>query len=79
MARADQWDAAYLTSGFDGVSWYQAVPEVSLELVEALDISCDAAVIDVGGGASFLVDELVARGFRDLTVLDLSASALDAT
>ncbi len=79
MARADHWDAAYSTRGVDGVSWYQAVPEVSLELVDALDISHDAAVIDVGGGASFLVDELSARGFRDLTVVDLSASALDAT
>ena len=79
MARADHWDAAYSTRGVDGVSWYQAVPAVSLELVDALDISRDAAVIDVGGGASFLVDELLARDFRDLTVLDLSASALDAT
>ena len=79
MARADHWDAAYSTRGVDGVSWYQAVPEVSLELVDALDISRDAAVIDVGGGASFLVDELLARGFSDLTVLDLSVSALDAT
>ena len=61
------------------MSWYQAVPEASLELVDALDISRDAAVIDVGGGASFLVDELLARGFCDLTVLDLSVSALDAT
>ena len=79
MARADHWDAAYSTRGVDGVSWYQAVPEVSLELVDALDIARDAAVIDVGGGASFLVDKLLARGFSDLTVLDLSASALDAT
>ncbi len=61
------------------MSWYQAVPEVSLELVDVLAIPRDAAVIDVGGGASFLVDELLARGFHDLTVLDLSASALDAT
>ena len=79
VARADLWDAAYSTRGVDGVSWYEAVPAVSLELVDALEISRDAAVIDIGGGASFLVDELVARGFSDLTVLDLSASALDAT
>jgi SAM-dependent methyltransferase len=79
VAGADHWDTAYSTRGVDGVSWYQAVPALSLELLEALDIPREAAVIDVGGGASFLVDELVARGFRDLTVLDLSASALDAT
>jgi Methyltransferase domain len=76
---ADHWDAVYSTRGVDGVSWHQAVPALSLELIDALDIPREAAVFDVGGGASFLVDELVARGFRDLTVLDLSASALDAT
>jgi hypothetical protein len=79
VALADHWDAAYSSRGVDGVSWYQAVPEVSLGLIEALDIPGDAAVIDVGGGASFLVDELLTRGFRDVTVLDLSAEALDAT
>ena len=79
MARAEHWDEAYTTRGVDGVSWYQAAPAVSLELVEALGVSPEAAVIDVGGGASFLADELVARDFTDVTVLDVSAAALDAT
>lgn len=79
MARAEHWDEAYTTRGVDGVSWYQAAPAVSLELVEALGVSTEAAVIDVGGGASFLADELVARDFTDVTVLDVSAAALDAT
>jgi hypothetical protein len=79
VARADHWDAAYSTRGVEWVSWYQPVPEISLGLVEALDVSHDAAVIDVGGGASFLVDELLARGFHDLTVLDFSRAALEAT
>jgi hypothetical protein len=57
---SDHWDAAYASRGVDGVSWHQAVPEVSLELVDALDFPGDAAVIDVGGGASRLADELVA-------------------
>jgi hypothetical protein len=48
-----------------------------LELIEAMQIPRDAAVIDIGGGASTLVDQLWQRGFRDLTVLDISASALD--
>ena len=78
MAGADQWDAAYSNRGVAGVSWYQAAPEVSLELVDALGVHRDAAVIDVGGGASFFLDELAARGFEDLTVLDISASALEA-
>ena len=79
VARAEDWDYVYSTRGVDGVSWYQAAPTVSLELVEALAISPGAAVIDVGGGGSFLADELVARGFTDLTVLDISAAALEAT
>ena len=79
VARAEHWDEAYSTRGVDGVSWYQAAPAVSLELVDALGVSPKAAVIDVGGGRSFLADELVARGFTDVTVLDISAAALDAT
>ena len=79
MARAEHWDEAYSARGVDGVSWYQAAPAVSLQLVEALGVSPEAAVIDAGGGGSFLADELVARGFTDVTVLDISAKALDAT
>ncbi len=79
MARAEHWDVTYSARGVDGVSWYQAAPAVSLELVQALAISPESAVIDVGGGASLLADELVARDFTDVTVLDISAVALDAT
>ncbi len=79
VARAEHWDEAYSTRGADGVSWYQPIPAVSLELVDVLGVSPEAAVIDVGGGGSFLAEELVARGFRDITVLDVSAAALDAT
>jgi tRNA A37 threonylcarbamoyladenosine dehydratase len=78
VARADHWDDAY-ASGIDRVSWYQARAAVSLELVEALAVSPEVAVIDVGGGGAFLADELVERGFTDLTVLDVSRAALDAT
>jgi len=79
VARAEHWDEAYGSRGIDGVSWFQAVPAVSLQLVEALGVSPESAVIDVGGGGSFLADELVARDFTDITVLDISAVALDAT
>ena len=78
VARAEHWDLAY-ASGIDRVSWYQARPEMSLELVEALAVSPEGAVIDVGGGGAFLADELVERGFTDITVLDVSREALDAT
>jgi len=59
------------------VSWYQPEPQVSLELIEALGVSPDDAVIDVGGGASLLVDRLVGRGWSDVTVLDTSGAALE--
>ena len=77
--RARHWDEAYQARGVDGVSWHQPVPRVSLELIDALGISRSTAVVDVGGGASTLVDHLVARGFEDLTVVDVSARALEAT
>jgi SAM-dependent methyltransferase len=72
------WDAAYLERGAEGVSWYQASPVVSLDIIAALGVPADAAVIDVGGGASTLADELLARGYTDVTVLDLSEVALRA-
>jgi len=78
-ARRRHWDDAYATHGVDGVSWYQAVPSVSLDLIDELRVTRDAGVIDVGGGASFVADGLVARGYSDVTVLDISASALEST
>jgi trans-aconitate methyltransferase len=75
--RAQHWESAYTARGVEGVSWYEPSPAQSLKLVEALDVMRDARVIDVGGGASRLVDELAGGGFTDLTVLDISASALE--
>ena len=76
--RAKHWDDTYVRRGTEGVSWFQAVPTTSLHLIDVLGIPPAAAVIDVGGGASSLVDRLVARGFTDLTVLDISDIALAA-
>ena len=59
-----------------GGSWYQAEPRMSVALIEALDVATDTPVIDVGGGSSRLVDELIQRGFSDISVLDVSAQAL---
>jgi 2-polyprenyl-3-methyl-5-hydroxy-6-metoxy-1,4-benzoquinol methylase len=73
------WEAAYEKRGVEGVSWYEPVPAVSLALFDQLGVERDASVIDVGGGASHLADALVARGFTDVTVLDLSEAALAAT
>jgi hypothetical protein len=74
--RAEHWDDAYRSLGVESVSWFEPEPTMSLALLDALGIGPDDAVLDVGGGASTLVDHLVGRGFRDVTVLDVSVIAL---
>jgi SAM-dependent methyltransferase len=77
--RSDQehWDAAYAGRGTTAVSWYQPTPTVSIRAIGRLELPGDAAVIDVGGGASSLVEGLIDAGWRDITVLDISQVALD--
>lgn len=70
------WNEVYDTKGAEGVSWYQPEPLVSLELIDTLDLDPARPVIDVGGGASMLVDHLLERGHTDITVLDVSDRAL---
>ncbi len=72
------WDDVYLSRGDAAVSWYQETPRVSLDLIGALDLPRDAPIVDVGGGASTLVDGLARQGRTDVTVLDISSVALDA-
>jgi SAM-dependent methyltransferase len=69
------WDDVYGTKQVDSVSWFQSVPEVSLRLVTSVG-QPSSAFIDVGAGASTLIDELADRGWTDLTVLDVSAEAI---
>lgn len=71
------WDDVYRRRGTERVSWFRPRLEISLELVAAAGTPPDTAVIDVGGGASTLVDDLLDRGFRAITVLDISSKALD--
>ena len=76
--RKAHWEAVYEQKGETEVSWFQESPDLSLELIAQYAPTPDAAIIDVGGGASRLVDELVKRGYGDVTVLDLSQAALQA-
>ena len=76
--RVLHWDHVYEDSGTNAVSWYQSEPAVSLELIELLGVGPESGIIDIGGGASVLSDRLLARGYTDLTVLDLSEVALEA-
>src|SRR5882672_10875082 len=74
--RQSHWQTVYLTKGEQQVSWSQADPQPSLRLIESVATSREASIVDVGGGASRLVDALLQSGFHALTVLDLSAAAL---
>lgn len=75
--RAAHWDGTYTERGAEDVSWFQAEARPSLDLVEVTAVGPDEPVLDVGGGASPLAAGLVARGHRDVTVLDISAAAVD--
>ncbi len=76
--RQAHWDDRYRTIGSEHVSWYEAEPKLSLELMDLVGASPTLSVIDVGGGASNLCGDLVHRGFSDVTVLDVSEKALRA-
>lgn len=71
------WDDVYATRAVDEVSWFQSEPTTSLELIDARDLDRRDGVVDVGGGASTLVDRLLDRGWSDVTVLDVSERALE--
>ena len=77
--RQAHWQHVYTSKDEQAVSWFEAVPQISLDLIHATGVGPDAAIIDIGGGASHLVDALLDKGFRDLTVLDVSAEALEKT
>jgi len=72
------WERVYSTKHSDEVSWYQEDPAPSLELIGLARPTPDTTIVDIGGGASRLIDRLLARGFRRVTVLDISQAALDA-
>lgn len=77
--RRSHWQKIWTAKSPDMVSWHQAVPTLSLALIEAQGLRKDAGVVDVGGGASALVDRLSERGWVHLAVLDVSAAALAQT
>jgi ubiquinone/menaquinone biosynthesis C-methylase UbiE len=77
MQSKDHWERVYSTKATDAVSWFQPHADLSLDIIRSTGLGRDASIIDVGGGASTLVDDLVANGYNDLTVLDLSGAALN--
>jgi SAM-dependent methyltransferase len=77
-SRQSHWENVYTSKGESEVSWFQESPAPSLALIAGIGATPASVIIDIGGGASRLVDHLIDQGFRDITVLDLSAAALEA-
>ena len=69
------WDNVWQTKSHDSTSWYQEVPATSLRFFETVKLSNTAPLIDIGSGASKLIDGWLSQGFRDITALDISANA----
>jgi SAM-dependent methyltransferase len=77
MSIREHWDEVYRSKAPDAVSWYRPRLDQSLAWIDACRLAKDADIVDVGGGASTLVDDLLARGFEHVTVADLSGAALE--
>jgi SAM-dependent methyltransferase len=79
MASAEYWQRIHRTKDPMEGSWYEAVPQHSLDLIRAAGVSLSAPILDVGGGTSRLVDHLLMGGYSDITVLDIAPAALERT
>ena len=73
----EHWENIYAIKGMQEVSWFQKVPTTSLELINQVAKNKQDPIIDIGGGDGFLVDNLLALGYTDITVLDISKNAID--
>ncbi len=75
--RKKHWENIYQTKELKDVSWFQPTPETSLNFFKQFNVPTTARIIDIGGGDSFLVDHLLELGYQDISVLDISATAID--
>ena len=78
MSNKNHWETLYETKQHNQVSWFQEHAELSLKFIRDTGVGTDAHILDVGGGASVLVDDLLDAGYHNLSVLDISAAALRA-
>lgn len=76
-ANKKHWENIYATKGMQEVSWYQKLPQTSLNLISQLQLNKHASIIDIGAGDSFLVDELLKLGYTNISVLDISVNAIE--
>lgn len=79
MHASDHWDNVYRNKSFDSVSWYAPHLDESVRMIEQLCPSKTASIVDIGGGESTLVDDLLHKQYQDVSVLDISAAAIDFT
>lgn len=77
MESKTHWEQVYQSKHPTQVSWYQAHPNLSIDFIRRTGVASDAPIIDVGGGASTLIDHLLSEGYTNLTVLDISREALE--
>lgn len=75
--RKKHWENIYQTKELKDVSWFQSIPETSLDFFKQFNVPTTAKVIDIGGGDSLLTDHLLDMGYQDISVLDISATAID--
>ncbi len=76
-SKKKHWENIYDTKKLNEVSWYQPVPETSLNFINSTEVSKHAQIIDIGGGDSFLADNLISLGYTNLSVLDISGNAIE--
>src|SRR6266851_1961302 len=79
MDAKSHWEKVYTTKAPEAVSWYRPHLETSFALIERAADARSVSIIDIGGGESTLVDDLLARGYKNVTVLDISQTAIDVT
>lgn len=75
--RKNHWENIYETKDLTTVSWYQPIPQISLDLIVGSNIPKSAKIVDVGGGDAYLADFLLEMGYQDITVLDISEKAIE--
>lgn len=75
--KAAHWENVFATKAVNEVSWFQEKPESSIQLIQSCRVAKEAKIIDVGGGDSYLIDNLIALGYTNLTLLDISEKAIE--
>jgi SAM-dependent methyltransferase len=78
MSEKDHWEQVYSTKSTEKLGWYEPHLQTSLSWIKGLNLAVDAPIIDIGGGASTLIDDLLNAGYRCITVLDISEEALSS-